>query len=79
MLKQSYENWCSEVVSALESVDRVRGRKPGESAQAMLERCRGDEALGAYDSGESALEYAAYLSTPNERDGDTGYLEEVEL
>lgn len=80
----AFENWAHEVTHLLRAVDRVRGAAlerlaAGAAPDLVLADCRGDEPLDAFEAGDSAAEYAAFLAEENAQDGDTGYLEMTEM
>lgn len=74
-----YWDWCDAVMQYLEDNERVRGKRDDESVPEFFERCRGDEPLDTFEIGHSAKEYADFIMTACPDDGDTGYMEEVEL
>lgn len=71
----AYEKWCGDVVALMFAAHRVRNHDQKMSSLAFLHTCRGDEPFDAYECGDSPEEYVEFLMTPNEDDGDDGYLD----
>ena len=86
-----FELWCTQVVSEMRTLDRVRNIEPGETHARFLFRCRGDEPLMCFQMGDSVAAYVRSLTEigricgesslgyPCNRDGDTGYLDPEDL
>lgn len=70
----SYEAWCEAVVELVASHDRIRNDS-GISRVELLEACRGDEPRDSYDSDETAGDYADFIMSVDEHEGNDGFLD----